>query len=52
MALKNIKAFGNDFDIEVKRDGNKTLVTINREGAKPLIKRWDGKAPLVIDFGK
>jgi len=51
MALKNIKAFGNDFDIVVKRNGNKTLVTINLEGAKPIIRRWDGKAPLLIKFG-
>jgi len=51
MALKNINAFGNKFDVDVKRDGNKTLVKINRDGEKPIIKIWDGKAPLLIEFG-
>jgi hypothetical protein len=51
MALKNIHAFGNIFDIEVKRDGNKTIVRIDRSGEKSIIKRWDGKAPLLIEFG-
>jgi alpha-glucosidase len=50
MSLKNIHAFGNQFDIEVTRDGNKTVVAINRRGEKPIIKRWDGNAPLQIKF--
>jgi hypothetical protein len=50
MALKNIPAFGNSFDIEVKRAGGKTVVKISREGEKPIIKRWDGKTPLGIKF--
>jgi alpha-glucosidase len=50
MSLKNIHAFGNLFDIEVKRDGNKTVVAINRKGEKTILKRWDGNAPLTIKF--
>jgi hypothetical protein len=50
MSLKNINAFGNKFDIEVKRDKNKTAVKISREGQKPVIKSWNGKSPLLIEL--
>lgn len=50
MALKNINAFGNKFDIEVKRDKSKTIVQITRDGKKPVIKTWNGKAPLLIEL--
>jgi len=48
MALNNINAFGNTFDIGVKREGTKTIVQISRAGKTPIIKKWDGKAPLLI----
>jgi hypothetical protein len=50
MALKNINAFGNSFDIEVKRDGTEEVVTISRKGEKTIVKRWNGKEPLLIEF--
>lgn len=50
MALLDINAFGNTFDILVKRDGKKTVVQINCEGGVPVIKNWDGKAPLSIEL--
>ncbi len=50
MALNNISAFGGRFDIGVKREGAKTIVTISREGKAPMVKKWDGKAPLAIEL--
>ena len=50
MALKNINAFGNSFDIEVKREGAEEIVIISRKGEKTIVKRWNGKAPLLIEF--
>lgn len=50
MALNNINAFGNTFDIGVKREGDKTLVQISRDGKNPIIKKWNGKAPLKIEL--
>ena len=50
MALKNINAFGGKFDIEVRRDKNKTIVQIMREGKKSIVKSWDGKSPLLIEL--
>jgi len=52
MALNNITAFGNTFDIGVKRDGSKTVVQVSRKGQSPIIRKWDGKAPLLIDLQK
>lgn len=31
MVLRHIKAFGENFDIEVSRDGNKIQITISNE---------------------
>jgi len=50
MALNNINAFGNNFDIGVKKDGSKTIVTINRHGKAPIVKTWDGKGTLSINL--
>ncbi|MCX6226774.1 MAG: hypothetical protein NTV01_18840 [Bacteroidia bacterium] len=48
MALNKITAFGNTFDIGVKREGTKTIVNISRQGEAPIVKKWDGKGPLNI----
>jgi hypothetical protein len=48
MALRNITAFGNTFDIEVKREGRKTVVKIIREREEPIIKKFDGQTPIRI----
>jgi hypothetical protein len=50
MELKNITAFGNTFDIGVKREGKKTKVTLIRAGKPAMVKNWDGKGPLVIQL--
>ena len=46
MALNHIAAFGGVFDLEVKREGNKTRIILKPEGEKPVIRMWDGKAPV------
>jgi hypothetical protein len=48
MNLKNIKAFGSTFDIEVKRKGSKELVTITVKGGVTITEIWDRKQPLAI----
>ena len=50
MALNKINAFGNTFDIVVKRDGSKTIVTINRVGKAPIVRKWNGKGILSIQL--
>jgi hypothetical protein len=50
MSLLNNVAFGNTFDIVVKRKINTTEVTINRNGKKPITKNWNGKSPLLIEL--
>jgi len=50
MELNNITAFGTTFDIQVTRSGSQTLVRINREGKTPITKKWNGKAPLIINL--
>ena len=50
MALNNITAFGNTFDIGVTREGGKTLVQVSRKNNGPIIRKWDGKAPMAINF--
>lgn len=50
MNLKNIKAFGTSFDIEVKRNGSKTLVNIKRKDGSVVTKAWDGRQPLTISL--
>jgi hypothetical protein len=48
MALLNMHAFGEVFDIKVNRDGQTTLVQVVRPGEKPIRINWDGKRPLNI----
>jgi hypothetical protein len=50
MALNQIKAFGNTFDIRVVRDGSKMIVQISREGKAPIIRKWNGKGQLNISL--
>jgi len=50
MEMNNITAFGNTFDIKVKKAGKMTIVQIDRKGKKPMIKNWNGKAPLEINL--
>jgi len=50
MSLNQIIAFGNTFTIRAKRTGSKTTVEIIRPGVKPIVKIWDGKAPLNIQL--
>jgi cellobiose phosphorylase len=50
MALKNIIAFGNVFDIEVKRVDKKTLITIKQAGEQIITKKWDGDNPVLIEL--
>ncbi|MDD4646572.1 MAG: hypothetical protein PHY99_11355, partial [Bacteroidales bacterium] len=50
MELNNITAFGNTFDIKVKKAGKMTIVQIDRPGKKPIVKNWNGKAPLEINL--
>ena len=38
MALRDVYAFGSEFDIEVCRKGSKLLVTITPEGARPIVR--------------
>jgi hypothetical protein len=48
MALNNITAFGNTFDIGVKKEGGQTIIRISRMGKAPIVKQWDGEGPLCI----
>jgi len=50
MKLKNIKAFKNNFDIEVYRQGNKTkvVVVVNGKPVKETV--WDGKSEIKISL--
>ena len=50
MNLKHIKAFQSDFDINVKRNGKKTLVTVLK--GNKLVKKveWDGKSEISVDL--
>ena len=50
MAMKNINAFGNIFDIEVKRFDKKTLITIKQAGRHIITKKWDGDNPILIEL--
>ncbi len=50
MALNDIHAFGNTFDIEVTREGSKTIVRITREGGEPIVRTWNGKGLLNINL--
>jgi len=48
MNLKNVKAFDNTFDIEVRRKGSKESIVVKREGKESLQMLWDRKAPVEI----
>ena len=50
MSLKHIKAFGNDFDIEVQRIGQLTQVTITTQNKNQFKIDWDGIDPIEIDL--
>ncbi len=50
MALNNITAFGNTFDIVVKRASDQTVVEISRKGQNTIVRKWDGKVPLSINL--
>jgi len=50
MRLKNIRAFGKKFDIEVTRDGDAEQIAIILNGKKVLNKKWDKKNPLEISL--
>lgn len=50
MALLNVNAFGETFNISVKRDGAGTLVQVTPAGKKPAVRKWDGKSPLFFDL--
>jgi hypothetical protein len=50
MELKNISAFGNTFDILVRREGAFTRVQIDRAGQAPIVSKWNGKKSVTIDF--
>jgi hypothetical protein len=50
MALLNMNAFGEKFDIKINRDGQNTLVQVVRPGTKPIRINWNGKSPLNISF--
>lgn len=48
MNLRNIRAFGKCFDLEVKRKGNAELITVKVNGKEILQKTWDKKGELEI----
>ncbi len=50
MRLKNIRAFGKNFDIEVIRDGNAEQIAIILNGEKVMNKKWDMKKPIEISL--
>ena len=50
MALKNIKAFGHNFSIDVVREKTGTNVKITKNGKLIDQKTWDGKEPLLFNL--
>lgn len=50
MALRHIKAFGNDFDIDVKRTGQNTQVSVKIQDKEIFKIDWDGVDPIDIDL--
>ncbi len=51
MALRSIKAFGRDFDIEVSRGGMGMRIAVRTSDGWHIEKTWDGKAEIRIEFG-
>jgi hypothetical protein len=50
MNLRNIKAFGRTFDLEVIRKGKQEIVTIKMGNGTSIVKRWNMKEPLLIEL--
>lgn len=48
MHLKNVKAFGRTFDIEVSRKGAGEIVTVKLDSGEVITKKWDGKTRLEV----
>jgi hypothetical protein len=48
MALRHIKAFQRDFDLEAQRVSDGIMVRIIENGKIQQEKLWDGKAPLAF----
>jgi len=48
MALRHIRAFNGDFDVEVARSGNKLQVTVTNNGKKVLTKTVKEGAPIAV----
>ena len=52
MALRNIHAFGNQFDVEVKRDGASRLMVVIQSGAGKKIYRLKEGETVEVRLGK
>jgi len=52
MRLKHIKAFQSDFDIDVKRDKDKTLVSVSKGNVLVKKVEWDGGSVIVVDLNE
>jgi len=50
MRLKNIRAFGKNFDVEVTRDGDSEQIAIILNGEKVVNKKWDKKTAIEISL--
>ncbi|HTN36044.1 MAG TPA: hypothetical protein VL053_03160 [Arachidicoccus sp.] len=50
MSLLHIKAFGHDFNLRVKKEGNHERIIIEENGRQLLSRSWDGKKPLEINL--
>jgi len=46
MRLRNIRAFGSCFDLEVQKNGKYETIILIPENGKKIIKRWDKKSPV------
>ena len=52
MALRNIHAFGNRFDVEVKREGNNRLVVLIQSGLGKKIYRLKEGETVEVRLGR
>jgi hypothetical protein len=48
MNLEHVKAFGSDFDIYVKREGDKLRLKVTNRGKEVLNTLWNGKEPVMV----
>jgi hypothetical protein len=46
MKLKNIRAFGSCFDLEVQRNGKNETITVILQNGQKTVKSWDKKSPV------